>query len=942
MKKIILNIALLTLTYLAVAYQPKGIVRGIVIDEKLGEPLIGVNVVVEGTTIGASTDLDGNFSMSLNPGTYNLVVSYISYATKKISAVEVSEDEVAMLQILMNEDAETLEEVVVIAKAMQNTDAALLSIQKKSSNVIDGISAQTFSKSGDGDAAAAIKRVPGVSIEGGKYVFVRGLGDRYSKSILNGMEIPGLDPERNTVQMDIFPTNIIDNIVVYKTFTPDLPGDFTGGLVDVTTKDFPDNKSLKLSASFGYNTITHFKDDFILYDGAFPDALALGGKSRALPFAKDLEPNLVDAQSSFNTTNALNKELEAKNSNTFLNQSYSISGGNQYNKERVTLGLNAAFNYKNSYELRPNYTQNETIIVTNSGSGSEQAPFSYENFVEQTGKTGTNEVLWSTMLSGSLKKDHHKIGLKLLHTQSGEKSATIRDINDIENTQLNLRTDLSYVERRISNAIISGEHLAGKNIKLNWANAFTLIGVNEPDRASSEFVINSNGDVTFNSNSNVDKVYRVLNEYSNNAKLDITLPIKQWKGLDTKLKFGVAELIKKRDFETFSVSIGKSDNFDPELILIEDGANSILATENLYSTSNASGYTVTNVQVDAENKFTSIYNILGAYAMAELPLHERIKFIGGLRVEHALINYTGTRRTTRIESTEKVLNSFQFLPSVNFVYNISSKDNKDMNLRASYSRTLARPSFREKSEAIIYDPVSGITFNGNINLEETFVHNADLRWEYFIGGGEIISLSAFYKKFINPIEIQPLENVGIDQIQPVNRDEADVIGLELEFRKSLAFIHQKLSDLILGTNFTYVKSMIELTEDQKDIYIITNTPLPSNRELVGQSPFIVNAFLSYNNPNTGTGLNLSYNVKGKTLSLAGVGDIPNVYDDPFHNLDFKATQKLGKDNQFGLSFIAKNLIGDYTDRYYEFKDVQSTYISYDKGRSFSLGFSWKL
>ena len=264
--KQVLTIILFSIVSLGAVGQ-QGIIRGSVLDGETGEALIGATVVVAGTSTGAATDLDGKFELRLDPGTYTLQVSSISYQTITIEDVEVIANEVNLLEnIPLGTDVTELEEVVVTAEVIQTSEAALLTVKKKAPNLMDGISAQTFRQIGDGDAASAIKRVPGVSIEGGKYVFVRGLGDRYTKSILNGMDIPGLDPDRNTRQMDIFPTNVIDNIIVVKSFTADLPADFTGGIVDIQLKDFPEEKNLSASASFGYNPSMHFKSDFLTYD----------------------------------------------------------------------------------------------------------------------------------------------------------------------------------------------------------------------------------------------------------------------------------------------------------------------------------------------------------------------------------------------------------------------------------------------------------------------------------------------------------------------------------------------------------------------------------------------------------------------------------------------------------------------------------------------------
>lgn len=918
------------------SFAQNGTIRGVVVDDEVGETLIGVNVLVTGTSIGAVTDIDGSYSLSIPAGTYQLTFSYISYTSQNVTNVVVKAGEVTALDLRLAPEAMAIAEVVVTAQAVQNTETALLTIQKKSANLLDGISSQTFSKTGDGDAAAAIKRVTGVTVEGGKYVYVRGLGDRYSKSILNGMEISGLDPERNTVQMDIFPSNIIDNIIVYKTFTPDLPGDFTGGMVDVKTKDFPLRKTIALSGSFEYDTETSFSDEFILYNGTRADAVGFGKKSRQLNFPKTYEPTTNDPSTIFQNTNSLNKELDIQNTTAYLNHSFSLSVGDQIDKGSTKWGYMTAFNYKNDFSLRPDFMRSEIrISPTNNEQG-----YEYEDLTIRTGKIGIQESLWSAMVSGSVKKNNNKLTLQVLHTQTGEKSATSIFLDDIfENNQKAIETDLSYIQRMISNILLSGEHLVKDRIKLDWGSAFTLTSMDQPDLTSSEFVI-FDGDTLFVSgSSNATKIFRELNEINSNTKFNFELPFDQWSALGSKFKAGVSSTYKKRDFETYTVALGKSTNFSEDLNTIENGLNNILATENLFGPDNSEGYIIDNVQVDDENKFTSTFNLMAMYAMIELPLHEAVKLITGLRTEYVGMNYKGTDRLSGTPIDNKVLDSWQFLPAVNFVFYLTD----DMNLRTSYSRTLARPSFREKSESIIYDPVLGTTFYGNLDLIETNIHNADLRWEYFFGRGELISLSGFYKKFNNPIEIEPLANSGIDDIQPVNRSEADVYGFEVEFRKNFGFIHEALRALSVNANYTFVKSKVDLSEDQKDKYEIVGAEAPASRDLMGQSPYTVNAGITYNNIGSGTQVNLSYNVKGKTLALVGVGSLPDVFEDPFHNLDFKFTQQLGKKSRGKISLTAKNLLGDNHEELHEFlEETAGVYRSYSKGRSIKLGFSYTI
>lgn len=246
---------------------------GQVIDGEFNEPLPFANVLIEEVATGTTTDFDGNFSIDLPAGVYTVSFSFVGYQTQQLTNVDCTTQNLVELEVTLQAAAQGLEEVVVSVSASKNTEQSVLSFQKKSASLLDGISAQSFKKSGDSNIASAIKQVPGVSVQGGKYVYVRGLGDRYTKSVLNGVDIPGLDPDRNTVQMDLFPTSIISNVIVVKSATADLPADFTGAIVDIETTDIPNEKKQSISISAEYNPDMHFNSNYLGYQGSETDFL---------------------------------------------------------------------------------------------------------------------------------------------------------------------------------------------------------------------------------------------------------------------------------------------------------------------------------------------------------------------------------------------------------------------------------------------------------------------------------------------------------------------------------------------------------------------------------------------------------------------------------------------------------------------------------------------
>jgi TonB-dependent receptor len=941
MKQLI--ILALMLFYLQGYSQNLGTLKGRVFD-KTGEALIGVNVLLEGTTYGSVTDLDGSYTIKAQPGTYTLIVSYISYSTQKLEGLVLEANKTRVLNdIILEEEAKMLQEFVVKATYIDNTDNAITSKQQNSTNMLDGISAQSIKRTGDNNVAAAARRITGVSIDGGKYVYVRGLGDRYSKSILNGMEIPGLDPERNAVQLDLFPTSILDNIIVYKNFTPDLPGDFVGGLLDITTKNFPDKKNIALSASYGFNTQTTFQDDFILSKGSKMDWLGVGAKSRKLPFSPDTNiPNPNDEtlsaqerQSIRDFTLGLNPELEVMSRNNFMNQSYAFNIGDQIDKEEATWGYNFSVNYRSDFEYIPDAEYNQVrVLPTDMG-------YSYDTINTQKGRIGRQNVLWNTLGTIAVKKGNNSFALQLLHTQNATKQATIRNEQDLFNVLERVEQNLEYTQRRISNVILSGKHQLNSKNRIEWANSFSLSNITEPDMSLTSLMLIDNDTILQGGGSSgVTKVFRFLDEINDNVKIDYTYSFKQWNKLESKLKVGASNVFKQRSFDTYFASLESTPRSAPELVNIVGGANTILSPEKIWSPATDTGYFVESVNKNISDQFTSRILTTAAYAMVELPIFDKFRFVGGLRVEYTNMVYSGADRLTqRPISKQNVLNSFQLLPSANFVVKATDK----MNVRFSYNKTLARPSFREKSNLVLYDPVLDQNFIGNINLVETDIHNVDLRWEYYFGKGQLLTVSGFYKKFFNPIEVQSFSNAAPDDLTPSNRDDAQVFGVEVEFKKNFGFINQKLENLIFGTNVTYIKSMIDVTEDEKIKFDLAGVDIGQTREMQGQAPFIVNTFMSYNNKKSGTEFTLGYNVKGRTISIISVGNYPYVYEDPFHSLDLSVSQTLGKEKQFSLTLRAANLINDYRQLYYEFLDLERVnYRKFTVGRSFSLGFNWNI
>ncbi|SDC72597.1 TonB-dependent receptor [Algoriphagus faecimaris] len=957
MKRIFIpSLLLITQLMAGFSFAQKGTLRGTIFEESTGEPLFGVSVLVKELGIGAVTDFDGKFEIQADPGTYTLQISYISYSTVELTAVEINSDKVTVLNdILMAEEASELETVTIAAAAIRTTENALMSVKRNAPNLMDGISASTFRQIGDGDAAGAVKRVTGVSIEGGKYVYVRGLGDRYTKTVLNGVDVPGLDPDRNTIQMDIFPTNVIDNIIVSKSFSAELPADFTGGVVDIETKDFPEERSMKLGVSGGFNPSMHFNSNYLTYEGGKNDWLGFDDGTRALPTGGRTDiPSYGDVVGNPNSPTGLeyqsilgsfNKTLAGYRANSLMDLGLSFSLGDQLAREKVTWGYNFALTYKNETEF---YQDAEFNLYAKPREASQRE---LEPLERQSGDYGVNNVMLGGMAGIAMKTNASKFRLTYLHLQNGESKA---GEFDFVNTNLGANFEakqynIEYSERSLQSILLGGSHfLNGNSWEINWKVAPTLSTMNDPDIRFTRFRLPNN---TISTEVGLPtRIWRELEEVNLVSKVDLTKRITAFQS-EGKIRFGGNYVTKNRDFtiQTFQFATGNADlsNGDP---------NAILNPENLFSADNRNGvrYNPDFIPINPNEYQSNITNAAG-YVSAELTPIAGLKAIAGLRVEKYTQFYTGTNQgATIVFDNEKVLDDLDFFPSLNLVFGL--KENQ--NLRFSASRTIARPSFKELSYAEILDPITGRTFIGGLfpettnggtevlwdgNLTATRINNFDLRWESFQQRAQMFSVSAFYKSFDKPIEIvQFLSDPG--SFQPRNVGRGTVMGIEVELRKALTFLSPSLENFMWNTNVTVTESQIKMSESEfrsRSLTAREGETVSDTRDMAGQAPYIINTGLSYNNFINGFEAGVFYNVQGPTLNFVGFGNRTDTYTVPFHSLNLNINKSFGADERIQANLGVENLLNDKREvvfSSYEAQDQIFTRLA--PGTRIKFGFSF--
>lgn len=931
------SLLLITLSafYSFASFARNGTIRGKITDGITGEGLYGATVLKQGTGIGVVTDFDGNFCLALAPGVHSIVITFISYQSQSVEGVEVKAGEITTLDVVMQSAVSELDEVIVTGALLKDSEYGIMTYQRKSPNVVDGISSQTFRKAGDRDLSSAIRRVTGVSVEDGKYVYVRGLGDRYTRTTLNGMTLPGLDPDRNDVQIDIFPTSALENVVVFKTSSPNLPGDFTGGMVDVETKKFPDVKTTSASMGFGYNPKMNLNPDFLTYQGGKTDWLGFDDGTRKLPFpSSTVIPNIASANADAvePLTRSLNPRLAPIRKNSFLNTSFSFNHGNHLNRDRFTLGYTAILNYRSQFEY---FDDIEFGDYTKNDDRSNGALFAEEII---RGSLGRSSVQWSALLAGAIKFDKHEFSTTVLRIQSGVSESSNRISRDYDQTLATLSENiLTYSQRSVSTGILSGAHQLGK-LRAEWKNSFTLSRTYDPDFRETSIDISDPNLPTLNvgAGAGIRRFWRDLNERNENFKLDFTLPY----GEKHKLQFGIAGLYKDRQFDVFNYRVNATSRtnvpVDPDYFL---------RPENVWTASGRTGTFIVGNK-EPSNNYSAKSSVYASYVMTEMELG-KFRAIYGLRAEQAMMFYTGVDISGRTYHKSQTLNEFDLLPSVNLVYSISEMSN----LRASYGRTLARPSFREKSAASIYDPITKRFFNGNLNLRQTDIDNYDFRWERIASGGDMISFSTFFKHFSGHIEMVTYD-VATDNVKPRNAGDSRVYGMEVELKKQLGFIGSVFERVAVGTNVTLAHSEVDLKSvtinesglsefESRQNNAREGEAIDPARPMGGQSPYLVNAFVNYVNKALTFNANLSYNVQGENLAVIGVGAVPDVYTQPFHSLNFNAFYDFGINGNHRVTVGTTNILNEKrVDKYKGYGGVEAIYSRFHTGRTFTLTYAY--
>ncbi|MBC7844289.1 MAG: TonB-dependent receptor [Gemmatimonadaceae bacterium] len=884
-------------------------ITGRVLDPQ-GAGMSDVGIQVVGTTIGALSGVDGRYTVVGVPaGTVTLLARRIGYGSKTITGIVVAAGQTVEQNIAMAPAALQLATATVTATQERGSVSAALDRQRSAVAIINTVTAEQISKSPDADAAAAVGRVSGVNVQDGKYVFVRGLGDRYTTSSLNGARLPSPEPERKVVPLDLFPASLIQSVTTSKTFTPDQPGDFAGAAVNIQTKEFPARRTLVMSSSAGYNAAISGKST-ITAGNAGLDYFAFGGDKRQLP-------TIIRDQGSFNPqpgqglVNSLlgtfRNRWSARPSTGSGNGSFGMSvGGND-----PILGQRIGYLLSGNYSVQQNIKRDQVRAYAAARQGIEEV----DRFEGTSAGTG---VLWGGLANFSTYLGRNtKLSLNNTYNRTSDNDARVES-GISENLGLDLDiTRLQYVERMIRSSQLKAEHsLFGGAHEFDWSATASGVTRREPDR--SEIVYSRVGAaapewLAIGTESAV-RTFGDLNENTYEGAANYRMTFFE-PGKELKVKFGGLYRSTSRDAENFVYSAQG---------LGLDNADRRLAPEEIFDGrfTQPGENALSLVPLSQGGSYTAEDRLAAGYLMFNWQLRENVNVITGARYEASSVEVIGTPTLGAPIRTNPKFNDV--LPSLAITY----KATENQNLRFSVSQTVARPEYRELAPLRFRDVLGGDNVEGNANLIRSLVRNVDLRWEWFPSRSEVLSVSLFGKQFDNPIERIYLATSGTRVVTFQNAKSATNYGIELEARTALTKLSPSLENVTIFSNATIMQSEITLRQG------LTSTT-NANRAMVGQAPYMVNGGVTWNTSSGSTSATLLYNVIGARIVDAGVVPLPDVKELPRNVLDLSLRFPVVR----GLAgrIDARNLL----DAQYRTKQGLVTRESYYTGRLFSFGLNWQ-
>ena len=903
---------LISLLFSIQVFAQTGSVKGVVKIKGQSETIVGANVFIEGTTIGNSSDLDGNYMIrDLKPGKYKIVASFISFKTQTFENVEVKAGQETVLNIDMEDETTLLSTVVIKGTLERDKENILLMEQRKATTISQSIGAQELSRKGVGDVASAVSKVSGISKqEGSNNVFVRGLGDRYNSTQLNGLPIPSNNPERKNIALDLFTTDIVGFIKIDKVYGNEIYGDYAGGNVNIQSKEFTGDPHINLSIGSGFNLNSFIPNNFVVKSGPS----FFGNYSVSAP--TDLKK--FDFQSPYKT-----------NPLTPYKSDFSIAGGREISlNESKIVSVFASYSFGNDFS----YKEGITLGALNS-QGIPHKDLRFKNYSYTTHSTA--------MINMSLKhKNTHKVAYNMILINSSDNSnenyyGTIIDIANDDNGYLSRKI---FEKNKVFVNQLLGSHKLMKNLEFEWAASYNTIVSDAPDRIWNTFVQQKNGDYLFGQNQITDnhRYYHLLteDEFAANG----VLHYKVLKGSDDnyrlKLSLGGSTRYKTRDFSAtqFNFRIPTTQrNTVVDLNNLEAFFNQQNLENGFFRIETFRGNQYVENALDPQ-VYNGVQIINAGFLTAEYKIGAKFTALVGLRAESI---YQEVGWNTQLDPNDKtdILEDFEFLPSLTTKYEISEKQN----LRFGASKTYTLPQFKERA-LFIYEEVTQVKL-GNPDLYQSDNYNVDLKWEIFPKPSEILAVGVFGKYILNPINEVAISSATGD-ISFVNTgDWGYVSGIEFEFRKEILDIKKHNLKINSGLNMAYMKTEQELNPEKiikETIYMANFTH--DKAQFTGASDFLLNADLSFqkawnDNKNKLTAT-IVYSYVSEKIYALGTNNRGNIIESPISNLDVIIKTEI---NKFAFGLGIKNILNPAIERYQA--NADKDYVVYSFKRGMDLGFS---
>ena len=889
---------------------------GRIVDARTGEGVSAAEVRVAGTALIAYTGVDGRYVIAGVPrGVVALEVRSLGYAPLRVTGIAVPAGGVVEQDAALGADALEIERLEVTAGDARGTVARALELQRNAASIVSAVTAEQISRSPDGDAAAAVRRVSGVTVQDGKYVFVRGLGERYTTASLNGARIPSPEPERKVVPLDLFPSGLLETITMSKTFTPDQPGDFSGAQVDIRTREFPAERVISHSLSIGYNAAATGRT--VLAAPAYGlEWLGFGAAERALPAVVARAGNFDPPPSRDEISRivgAFRDVWSAERRNGAPNLSLSASLGGTDPIFGRPIGYLASATYSYGQEVRTGEVRAQAQAEAG-GATREVDRF--------RGSTGRTSVLWGGVLNlSTLLGSHSRIALNSTYSRSAENEAR-RELGTSENhggLPLDI-TRLRYVERSVYSTQLLGQHEPFSGHRIEWS--LTRSGVRrlEPDR--SEFVYAIQPDPATGAplpptwfSASTEGAVRTFGDLAEDA-LEATLSY--------GIGFGGAARPHRLEIGWLTRSTDREAQNRAYALTAPGGrlSREILALPPEQIFGGAYDSLISVVPLSQGGSFTARDRLLAGYAMLELAHWDRLRLIGGARIERSDVAVASEPTIGAPQRAEARYTDV--LPAASLVLRLGEQQN----LRLSASRTLSRPEYRELAGVQYREVLGGDNVAGNPDLVRTRILNLDLRWELYPNPGEVLSVALFAKRFTAPIERVYLGTSGTRIVTFLNAESARNDGVEVEARKNLSVLGAAFEPLWLFANATLVRSEIRIGDGNA-------SKINDERAMVGQAPYVVNAGLTYAAPDGGLSATLLYNVVGERIVSAAEAPLPDVYEQPRHALDLSLRFPLF------ASVSAKLDVKNLLDSPHEVTQGTVVRERYRTGRVFSAGVTWR-